>query len=251
MELDRIELTLEEIGLTHSEIKVYLSLLKLGSSTTGPIIKESNTSNSKIYIVLNKLIDKGLVTFYIQNDLKYFKAVNPSQLLRYLKEKQEEIKEQETKINNLIPIISSFSQKNEESEAVVFKGSKAIKSAFNDIVDTLDKGEEVHILGTYNFGEKFLNLAIYFQQIRSKKGIKAKFLINRDAKNVANMFSKYPPVEIRFMKEGVKTPAVFLIYKNKVIINLGDEMVFFMIKSQRTADSFNVYFEELWKMAKK
>jgi len=61
----------------------------------------------------------------------------------------------------------------------------------------------------------------------------------------------YPPLEVRFMEEGVVTPAIFLIYKDKVIINLGDEMVFFMIKSQSTADAFNVYFKQLWKGAEK
>lgn len=250
MEIDKIELELEEIGLTKSEIKVYLSLLKLGPSTSGPIIAESKTSNSKIYIVLNKLIEKGLITYYIQNELKYFKAVNPNQLIRYLQEKEEQIKLQREKVKNIIPYLSFLSQKNEESEGLVFKGPRAIRTAFNDVVDSLNKGEEVHIMGTYNFGEKFLNIAIYFQQIRSKKGVKAKFLINRDAKNVAKMFSEYPPVEIRFMKKGITTPAVFLIYKNKVIVNLGDDMTFFMMKSQRTADAFNVYFEEMWKTAK-
>ena len=74
--------------------------------------------------------------------------------------------------------------------------------------------------------------------------------MNKDAKPLADVFKQYPPLEVRFMKSGVVTPAIFLIYKNKVIINLGDEMVFFLIKSQSTANSFNVYFKQLWEDAK-
>ena len=251
MDLNNIVDKLEEVELTKSEIKVYLALLEIGPSTSGPIITQSNTSNSKIYVVLNKLIEKGLVTYYIQNKIKYYKAVNPTQLLRYLKEKENKIKEQEKSITELIPELYNISREKEENEALVFRGPKAIKSAFNDIVDTLEKGQEVHIMGTYNFGENFLRLGIYFQQIRSKKGIKAKFLINNEAKNVAKIYSKYAPIEIRYMKKGVNTPAVFLIYKNKVIINLGDEMVMFMIKSDRTAKAFEVYFDQLWKVSQK
>ena len=60
MDITKIQLELEQIGFTKSEIKIYLALLKLGSSTTGPIITESKTANSKIYEVLEKLIEKGL-----------------------------------------------------------------------------------------------------------------------------------------------------------------------------------------------
>ncbi|GAG26288.1 unnamed protein product, partial [marine sediment metagenome] len=42
---------LEEIGLTQGEIKTYLALLKLGSSSTGPIAKESQVSRSKLYSI--------------------------------------------------------------------------------------------------------------------------------------------------------------------------------------------------------
>lgn len=44
-----MELKLEVLGLSINEKKVYLALLKLGESSTGPIIKESKINASKIY----------------------------------------------------------------------------------------------------------------------------------------------------------------------------------------------------------
>ena len=245
MDISQIEFKLEEIGLTKSEVKVYISLLELGPSTTGPIVDKSKTANSKIYLILEKLIDKGLVTYFKQEVLRYYKAAPPSQIIRYLKEKQEKLRSQEKEVEKIFPILESLSkQKEEEKEAIVFRGPKAIKTAFNDLVDSLRKGEEVNIMGVYNFGEEFRRLALYFQKIRSKKGIKANFLMNSNARPLAKKFREYPPLEVRFMGEGTVTPSIFLIYKDKVIINLGDEMVFFMIKSKSTADSFNVYFKQ-------
>ena len=55
--------TLREAGLTEGEIKVYLALLELGSSTTGPIVDKSGISRSIIYQILEKLMEKGLVSF--------------------------------------------------------------------------------------------------------------------------------------------------------------------------------------------
>ena len=42
---------LEEIGFSKGEIKTYLALLKIGSSSTGSITKESDVSRSKLYII--------------------------------------------------------------------------------------------------------------------------------------------------------------------------------------------------------
>ena len=46
---------LTDIGLTQGEIKVYLALLKLGKSSTGPIANEAQISRSKLYSILDKL----------------------------------------------------------------------------------------------------------------------------------------------------------------------------------------------------
>jgi len=251
MDLSNVESQLEEVGLTKSETKVYLALLKLGASTTGPIIDKSQTANSKIYIVLEKLIHKGLITFFKQEGLRYYKAAHPRQISRYLKEKQEKIGQQGKKVKEIFPSLELlFAQQEEDREAVVYRGGKAIRTAFSELVGTLKKGDHVNIMGVYNFGEEFKRHAFYFQKIRSKKGIKANFLMNKGFK-IAEEFMSYPPLEIRFMKEGIITPAIFLIYKNKVIISLADDLVFFVLTSQRAADAFNVYFKQLWKGAKK
>lgn len=54
---------LEDIGLTNAEIKVYLALLELGTATAGPILEKSHLQNSVVHMTLNKLIEKGFVTF--------------------------------------------------------------------------------------------------------------------------------------------------------------------------------------------
>lgn len=251
MDVQNIELELETIGLNKSEIKVYVSLLKLGASSTGPIITESKTANSKIYEVLDKLIQKGLVSFFVKENVKYYKATNPKMLLDFLEEKKSAIDKEKDRLNKILPTLIAFSQdKEEEKEALIYTGTRGVKTAFTNLVDELNEGEEVHIMGVYDFGDKFIHSALYFQKIRSNKKIKAKFLINKDAKKIADEFRKYPPVEIRYLPKGTFTPAIFLIYKDKVIINLAKEMTFFVIKSKNAKEAFDAYFNLLWKTAK-
>ena len=47
---------LREAGLTKGEIKVYLALIELGSTTTGPLIEKSKVSRSIVNEILKKLI---------------------------------------------------------------------------------------------------------------------------------------------------------------------------------------------------
>ena len=54
---------LEDLGLTKSEIKVYLSLLSLGPSSAGAILQKAKIQNSVLHFSLNNLIEKGLVSY--------------------------------------------------------------------------------------------------------------------------------------------------------------------------------------------
>ena len=57
------EKILENIGLSKAEIKVYLALLELGPSTSGPIIQKSELQSSVVHRVLKTLLDKGIITY--------------------------------------------------------------------------------------------------------------------------------------------------------------------------------------------
>ena len=65
---------LKDIGLTDGEIKVYSALLGIGESTTGPIVDNSRVSVSKVYNILNRLAQKGLVSHIVRGETKYFRA---------------------------------------------------------------------------------------------------------------------------------------------------------------------------------
>ena len=164
---------LEEIGLTKAEIKVYLALLELGSSTTGPIVDKSRASSSKIYEILEKLMQKGLVSFVIKSGMKYFEAADPQRILEYVQEKQQSLTEQTKQIQKLLPELELKRKLSQyKSEATLFKGMKGLETAFRDIFQVMKKGDTV-----YNFivGELDEQMNTFFKrqyELRSKAGIK-------------------------------------------------------------------------------
>jgi len=72
-----------QLGLTSGEARIYLSLLKLGSSKVGSIVKDSRVSYSKVYDVLEGLITKGLVS-YVTFDIisKYWQVIIVIKIVR-------------------------------------------------------------------------------------------------------------------------------------------------------------------------
>ncbi|HYJ68253.1 MAG TPA: helix-turn-helix domain-containing protein [Nocardioidaceae bacterium] len=57
----QLELTLEQLGLTKTESKVYLWLLDRSPLAASTIADLAGTSRSSVYLVLRSLVGKGLI----------------------------------------------------------------------------------------------------------------------------------------------------------------------------------------------
>src|SRR3989344_1689503 len=99
---------LEGIGLTEAEIRVYLSLVELGSTKTGILSTKSKVSYSKIYTILYRLEEKGIVGHIVKGKVKYFKALSPSTLLRYVAERSEKLENQKNEIERNLPLLEKL-----------------------------------------------------------------------------------------------------------------------------------------------
>ncbi len=247
-----IENTLQKIGLTKGEIKVYIALLELGSSTTGKITKKSGVSGSKVYEVLDRLIKKGLASFIIKNKVKRFEATRPERILDYLEEKEKQLKKEKLLIQKIIPELILKQKGTVKSEVKVFTGFEGLKTANEDIIKTLKRGEEWLSMG---LTEQPKSWEIYFnkrQKIRAKKGIKHKHLLNKKYKSLYKKRKKLPFTEFKFLPKNFEMPTSTEIYKNKVIIMilLKEDPMAIMIESKAVSDSYRKYFYALWRLAK-
>src|SRR3989344_1559343 len=139
--------TLKEAGLTEGEIKVYLALLELGSSTTGPIIDKSKISRSIIYQILEKLMQKGLVSSITKEKTRYFQAAEPIKILEYVDEREKLFLENKKKIEELLPELISKQLSSKKSETNMYFGYKGIRTAHEHLYLKLNKGDEYCYLG--------------------------------------------------------------------------------------------------------
>jgi len=245
-----INLKLREAGLAENEIKVYIALLKLGSVTAGDIAKISGVNRTNVYDSLERLIDKGLISFVVKSNKKHFEAKAPEFLINYFEMKEKEIKDKKEIIKSILPEINNIRKLNEENqEAVIYKGMKGLKSISEDVIKTK---KEIFVFGAEgNFGKLFGD---YFEQWHLKRKINKiplKIIFNEKVRKKKEDW-KFSLSEIRFNNSLEDTPATTWIYGNKVVIIVWSEQpIATLIESSNVSKSYRQFFNVLWENSKK
>lgn len=240
---------LEKIGLTKNEIKIYLALLKLGSSTTIKIIRETGLHRSRVYEGLERLQDKGLVSFVIKDFKKYFQAEKPNRLITHIDEKKKELEEDKGKIKKILSeLVSLENIKKEEINAQIYKGKEGLKTIHNDM---LKQGQKIYVLGAKCLiFEELRYFMPNFEKERIKREIK--WICLFDKKESYDKFKNHKFMESRLLDEKYKGLGVVNIYSNRVAIVLWKEEnpTTFLITSKELADSFKNWFRIIWESTK-
>ena len=75
---------LVKLGFSNNESRVYLSLIKLGSSKAGMIAKHAELDRSSTYNALKSLLQKGLVSYVTIGKTKWFQSSSSNNIVNYL-----------------------------------------------------------------------------------------------------------------------------------------------------------------------
>ena len=244
---------LEEIGLTDSEIKVYMALLKLGQTTAGPIVDEAKVTRSKIYDILERLKNKGLVGYITKESTKYFSAADPHNILHYLEKKEEEIQEEKESIKKILPqLLLQYTAGEEKKIAEIFVGMKGMENAFNVLVNEFDSKEPYYAFGAGK-GEDVEKIQLFFDRLHKKRieeKVRSYIIFNETSRGLFKSQKRSRLVEAKYLIQS--TPAAINIYKDYTIIALlTKEPITFLIKNKEVSDSFREYFKIMWKLAEK
>lgn len=232
-----------DIGLTEKEAELYLLAIKHKEVTASQIARISSESRTHTYDTINTLIKKGLLTYVIKNNIKYFKAVNPERLLNYLKEKSAKIEEEEKSVRKIIPQLKDIQQKSgeEEPKIEIYEGKEGLKSLLNDIIS---EGKDFVTWGaTTKVKEHLPDFVIQkYLNERKKRNIRARQLFTDSYGVLKSPLSKNKKLPKEFAN-----PTTTLIYGNKVAIFLWTEMPkIILVESKELAGSYKTYFELLW-----
>ena len=146
MVLEELEAALGEFGLTKGEARVYLALLSIGESKVGPIIKNSRISRSKVYDILERLKEKGIIRKIEINGVASFLALPPKTLFKIIEKKELKLNHERKLLKKSLPKLNSLHPK-KGVEIMVFEGFEGFKTVIDKTIKDLKEED------TYRFNE--------------------------------------------------------------------------------------------------
>jgi sugar-specific transcriptional regulator TrmB len=240
-----LDQTLEKIGLNSKEAKVYLATLELGQAKVLEIAKKTEIKRPTVYLILDDLKKKGLVSEVPKGTKTIFIAENPEKLINELKSREEALKK-------VMPMLKTIYNIDKHKPQVKFyEGKEGIKQVYN----------EIHKAKTYidfygsikgikqEFPESFLK----YDEIKKMK-IPVREIISDDPadKAYAHEIKKFgnPKHIVKIMPKKMQTMIDSAIFDNKIaIISIKKDYFGVLIESEEIAQSYRMLYELAWQSA--
>jgi sugar-specific transcriptional regulator TrmB len=237
---------LEDLGLTQAEIKTYIALLELGSSSAGAVLEKSKLQNSVLHRALNSLIEKGLISYILEGKKKIYKASNPENFHDFI---QDKIK----KFDDILPELKKKQTLQKEINfAEIFKGKKGINQIYTILLNS--GGKEYNTFGggsnvTYNIMGETWWKNLHTKRISKK--IHCRQVFDESIRKFGEELNKKSFTKIKFLpKEQAQLQETIILGEFVGIVIFTENPYGILIKDKIVADGYRKQFEILWNKAK-
>lgn len=245
---------LRKVGLTEYESRIYLLLLKEGSTKGGDICKKTGVPHGKTYSALHSLAEKGFVSI-LPIKPKLFKAIKPKQAISsFVEKKIESFKQLEKEAAEKLEEVAKVQLPKEEvtEKLTVIAGHKNSHRLVDELLGKAKKS--VKFMFTYEH-QDFLNLREFIGA--KKRGADIKILASLMTASGLKLMKEdvkrgfqvryYRVQEIRMLViDGVEA---YLSIKNPKKPGIYGESICLIIDSKEFAKLLENYFDYLWEKA--
>ena len=235
---------MKTLGLTTGEIKVYSSVLDLGTATINKIHEKTGLERRGIYDIINKLVEKSLITYTVERGRRTYHCSPPDRLRERVNEKKQEIESFE----RLIPKIEdAYKISKPKVGFEIFRGKEGIKTVFEEMLNH----KNIYAIGGGFYIVK--ELPYYWPHYNNRRVKKKVIWHNLVRDELRGTVPKNRFLKVKFLpKEFSGNPVVIITYGNKVAnLSWQDEWFAFIIESKEIAENYKKYHQYLWsKVAK-
>lgn len=233
-----------EMGFSRNESKVYFALLKNGLSNPTQISSSTSIHRTNVYDCLDRLIEKGLVSYIYKEGKKCYQASDPNKLKDILQEKEQ-------KFYKILPEMLRLKQISPNKElAEIHRGMKAVKMNLSGF---LRKKNPILVYGIPKIALTLMeDFIMIYHKKRIKRRIIMKHIYDEDATKRIKQLNKMAYTYARYLPNMKNSPVSTNICGDEIVFILwSDSPYIIKIKNNEIASSYKNYFDLLWKIAKK
>jgi len=242
---------LKTLGLSDKEIDVYVAGLKLGSTTINKLSQSARVKRSTVYVVLERLKQRGLVSQGLKRARKIYEMADPEKFLKLVKEEKEKIKEKEESVRKAVASLKVIANKSAfASDIKIYEGYDATMEVLVEISKTKSP--------TYNFYSSHYFPLEDYEKIKkavakfntAKRMAKSKIYVITDQVPLTSKF--FPSAdedirEFRFLPEDIKLPAMIDVNEDVVVLSsVRDGYSCIVIKNKTIADTLRIIHGIVW-----
>ena len=249
---------LKRLGLKDKEAAVYVACLELGPSPVQQISRKAKVVRATTYVVLESLLERGLVTQYKEGKKTLFSAEPPRQLVRLLEKQEETIAEKKHNLEQLLPELQAIMKSKGERPFVrYFDGLEGLKAMRQEMVMYSLPGSVWYNFTPMDYLDAVFgrNELLYVDQRRAK-GVKSKTIFTtKSPKLKKEILSLSQPelAERRFItSEYFPSASGMTIFRNRIAIgSFTGRIGGVIVESDEISDMHRRLFDLAWIAAEK
>jgi HTH-type transcriptional regulator, sugar sensing transcriptional regulator len=146
---------LEDLGLSKTEARVYLTLLSQSPLPAPTIADLTGTSRSSVYLVLRSLVDKGLIDAGAGYSSRYHAAPPERALAGLLEQDRTALENRERQVRRALPELSELFEQNKASDGEIveiLRTPKLVGERFDRLQAEAERTIDVVIRGPVQIG---------------------------------------------------------------------------------------------------
>ncbi|MDB5195119.1 MAG: Transcriptional regulator, TrmB [Parcubacteria group bacterium] len=208
------QISLEGLGLSENESRVYLSMLSLGPASILNISKAADVNRTTIYNVIENLNRKGLTRVDAQGFKKLYVAEHPRRLETMLERRKDDFKE-------LFPELEAlFNLKGGQSFVRYYEGSESVRNLYFDLLDELEHNEEFLVIGDPEKWEQVnKSFGAEFIKQRNKRKLRIRMMLtDSETGRKYKQFERNFQEEIKFLPADSRIDTNLVITLRKILI---------------------------------
>jgi len=207
--------TLQEIGLSEHESRVYVAALNLGPTTILQLAQASHVKRTTVYSIIESLQQRGLMSVEIRGLKKMFVAEHPDYLKTVLDEKK-------AKLDTIFPDLAALFHTHENSNSIKqYDGLPRIKKIYNALLTEIRAHEDYLVISQQE--QWFKTDEEYFQKFierRAKLNINIRMLLqDSPTTRTHKRFEKNYHETIKILPVDTRLTTNLIILPHKLLIH--------------------------------
>ncbi len=233
---------LQNLGLSEKEAITYMALLQLGKSTVVSIAKTAGLKRPTVYVVLDELKKKGLVSEVPEKGRTLYSPEDPAVLEQNIKHSLDDFKD-------LLPMFRAQFSRGTKPTIKYYEDKDVI---YNLYLNEIFPAKKIYFYGTSvkkintTWPDMFRVWDSYWWSSKKKQPKNVLEIVGNEPDDIA--YAKYyiGQREIRIIPKGKKFLADNAVADNKILITSFDPLFAVLIESPALADTYRVLVELAW-----